>query len=135
MNELITLQSLTEEQRENLQQIVVTAAGLSALWAQMDARITALEQEKTQATILHKDALIISRMIREKADGEAYAHGLDTHGAQLLRGMLKRQVLSRYGIRDLHDLPKCRYGDCTAYIGSWLSYLSIKKVREKLRHA
>ena len=128
----LPLRELTQQQGENLQQIGVVMTALSQLYAQMDARMTALEQEQSKATILHKDALRLSRSIREKAAGEADRYQLTPAGEKLLRAELKKAVLKQYGIRDLHDLPLHRLTDCERYIAGWLSFRAVMRVRERL---
>jgi len=131
-HDLITLHELTGSQSDNLRQLVSISAGLASLFSQMDARMTALEQEIAGATILHQDVLLLMRRIRERADTDGEKYHLTSRGIIMLRTMLKRSVASRYGIRDLHDLPKARLDDALRYIDNAPTYKLVLKVRERI---
>lgn len=123
------LQELTGTQSTQLHQLQNVVTAISALYAQMDARMTALERERTAATILHKDALRLARLIRERSDDECARYGLGSAGRKVLIHELKRAVLNRYGVKDMHDVPQLRLQDAEKYIAAWPSFRAVIKAR------
>lgn len=68
MSDTTTLARITQEQAQNLNQLIQVSAGLSALMQQMDARIRLLESERDGATILHEDVLWLNKLLKARAE-------------------------------------------------------------------
>lgn len=98
--------------------------------ARVESRIRTLEQ-KQNATILHKDALILASRIRARAAAEAEKYHLDRKAEGQLRTAVKLAVLQRYGIPDLHDLPAAKLDEAAGYIDILPVYRTVLKIREK----
>lgn len=101
--------------------------------AQMEARLRALESSALTATILHRDALAVSARIRERADAESQKYRLDPKGRLALRSAMRKAFLTRYGIKDVHDLPMSKLDEARGYIDAMPIYRAVMKIREKAR--
>lgn len=116
-----------------------TAADLSAHVQQL-GRIVALmlrkmdEMEAESArrvTVNHAQALALTARIRRRAEEICAAYELGGKGdAAAFRAAMKKAVLGRYGIRDLHDLPMRCLPEAERMIDN---YASIALVMERRR--
>ena len=99
--------------------------------ARIECRIRDLEQQSAAATILHKDVLALQARIRARADAIAQERRLGPKGTGALRTAMRRNVLQRYGIQDLHDLPAAKLTEAQLYIDAMPMFRTVMKIREK----
>lgn len=134
-NDLTTIMepvnALTTQLTGALREQAQVTAGLSALWAQMDLRISALEHEVSGRTILHADVMMLHGRIRERVAGESAKHQLIPKAESVLRAEIRKAVLKRYGIKDLHDLPAAKLDEAAGYIDTMPIIRLVIKAREK----
>ena len=107
-------------------QILTVANQLLSEIARLNARLSALEDE-SKVTILHQDALRLSSMIKARARAVADRYQLGPAGERRIRAAIKKDVLSQYGIKDLHDLPARRLTAARMLIEGWSSWQAVRE--------
>jgi len=108
---------------------------LDALELALKAIVAKLEMSDRAVTVLHEDTLRLQRLIRTRAGDLAARYGLGKAAEGEIRKAIKRDLLSQWRVRDLHDLPKRDLDAVGIYIGSYSSFALVKKVREKYGQA
>lgn len=108
------------------QEIGLTARELAGYVAQlgrivstMQRRMDEMERERLQRlTISHAQALRLQRAIRARAAEVCAKYALTTpQDAATFRAAIKKELLARWGIRDLHDLPLAAMDNAREQIG------------------
>jgi len=95
---------------------------LGQLISGMQARMDELESRQAAVTIRHADALRLQAQIRQRAAQVCDKYALsDKESPKVIRNAIKRDVLKRYGIRDLHDLPEAQRSGAESLIAGWTS--------------
>ena len=95
---------------------------LGQLISGMQARMDELESRQAAVTIRHADALRLQAQIRQRAAQVCDKYSLtDTESPKIIRNAIKKDVLKRYGIRDLHDLPEAQRSGAESLIAGWTS--------------
>lgn len=86
---------------------------LGRIVAAMQRRMDDLERESARrVTISHAQALALQKRIRARAAAICARYDLGAPGDQAaFRAAIKRAILQRYAIRDLHDLPLAALDD------------------------
>lgn len=107
---------------------------LGRIVAAMQRRMDEMEMEsRRKLTISHADALNLQKLIRQRAADICAQYQLTSaQDAAAFRAAIKKAVLTRHGIRDLHDLPLAALdgaGDQIAH------YASMALVMERRRTA
>lgn len=105
---------------------------LGRILAAMQRRLDAMEQENARrVTISHAQALQLQKRIRLRAEELCAAYALGDPGdAGAFRAAIKKDLLVRCGVRDLHDLPLYLLDRAVALIGA---YSNIGLVMERRR--
>lgn len=149
MSELDMLKALTKAEHAAAHQpnggafiVPEQAAADLAAHVQQLGRIVALmlrkmdEMEEASArrvTVNHAQALALTTRIRERAAEICAAFDLqDKADAAAFRAAIKKAVLGRFGIRDLHDLPLRALQDAERMIDNFAS-ISLVMERRRLR--
>ena len=99
---------------------------LAMMISQLNARLAAMEDE-SKVTILHQDALRLSSMIKARARAVADRYQLGPAGERRIRAAIKKDVLTQYGIKDLHDLPARRLTAARMLIEGWSSWQAVRE--------
>ena len=93
---------------ENLcQELAAYVQQLGRIVAAMQRRMDEMEQESARrATISHAQALQLQRAIRARAAEICRQYALnDPQDAAAFRAAIRKELLARWQVRDLHDLP------------------------------
>lgn len=88
----------------------------------MQQRLTELEERQRQVTLDHEEVRIIMSLIRLRADEFCEKYALtDAGSVRAVRGAIKKDVLKRYGVKDLHDVPAIARLAVQSQIDRWTS--------------
>ena len=60
---------------------------------------------------------------------DKYSLDVRIHGAAF-RAAIKKDILSGYAVKDLHDIPLSKWEDCMQRIDAWTSYALVRRRRE-----
>lgn len=122
--QLITRQGEQVAQMEQIVQVVV----------RLVAEVERLDREmRRQVTVSHRDALAIGRAISSRSKDYAAQYHLEPEQAKKIRKAIKRDVLKRWSICDLHDLPEREKETCVAWIGEWADFALIAELKREHR--
>ena len=109
-------------------QLAQGIARMMALIRQMEERMAA---DAARITISHDQAKGLLLRIRQRANALCERHHLDGAGdAAFFRAQIKKAVLQRNGIRDLHDLPLRSLDAEGRWIDTFTDYKLVMKRRE-----
>ena len=86
----------------------------------MQRRMDEMEARQTQVTISHGDAKQLMARIRWKAAETCRKYNLqDKDSPKIFRAAIKKDVLKRYQVKDLHDLPAAMLPAAEKQVDSW----------------
>lgn len=96
-------------------------AQLGRIVSVMQRRMDEMERERLQrVTLSHAQALQLQRAIRARAAEVCAKYALPSpQDAAAFRGAIKKEVLARYGVKDLHDLPLAALENAREQIGKF----------------
>ena len=95
-------------------------AQLGRMMQTMQARMDELEQAQKQVTITHKDVKDLGTQMKLRAREACEKYGLtDPADERTVKAAIKKAVLKRYGIEDLHDLPAVALQAVQKQIDHW----------------
>ena len=88
----------------------------------MQQRLTELEERQRQVTLDHEEVRILMSLIRLRADEFCEKYALtDAGSVRAVRAAIKKDILKRYGVKDLHDVPAIARLAVQAQINKWTS--------------
>ena len=106
--------------QENVEQMGRYLMQMGQLVAQMQRRMDEMEARQTQVTISHRDVKQLMARIRWRADELCGKYNLaDRESPKKFRAAMKRDVLRRWGVKDLHDLPDAVLPAVEKALDSW----------------
>lgn len=120
MDELERLRAMTREEHEMIahgggaylvpeqaaRQLSADVQQLGRILAAVMQRMEEMERERAQVTISHDQVKALLARMRERAAEICAQYALaGDKDAAAFRAAIKKAVLARHGIRDLHDLP------------------------------
>ena len=104
-------------------------AQLGHMMATMQKRMDEMEARQKQVTASHEEVKRIQRVIRWRAGEICDKYQLtDPESGKILRAAIKKDILNRWGVKDLHDLPERALDAVRAAVGSWVN---IRMVMER----
>lgn len=105
-------------------ELAVYVAQLGRIVSRMQRKMDEMALESAQrVTVSHAQALQLQRMIRERTAAICRQYGLSAGpDAAAFRAAIKKEVLSRHGVRDLHDLPIAALPGAREQIGRYADF-------------
>lgn len=92
------------------------------MMAAMQKRMDEMEARQRQVTVTHEEVKRIQRLIRMRAQEICDKYALeDDESPKAFRKAIRKDVMSRWGVRDLHDLPEAALAAVDAAVGSWVN--------------
>ena len=120
--------------QENTEQLGAYLVQMAGLLLRMQNRLDELEEKQKQATLNHEEVKIVQALIRSRANEYCEKYGLtDPKDAAKIRGAIKKSILTRYGIRDLHDVPAIARQAVETQISRWADIRFVYRIRENHR--
>ena len=104
---------------------------LTAALLMLKQEVETLKRDSArQVTVNHQQAKGLGTRIRQRAEALCDKYSLDVriHGAAF-RAAIKKDILSGYAVKDLHDIPLSEWEDCMQRIDAWTSYALVRKRR------
>ena len=152
MSELAEIMNRRAEEREARQQAIILMPDVAATLKQnteqmgaylvqmaqmmhiMQRRLDELEEMQKAVTVDHSEVKMIQQLIRMRADEYCEKYGLeDPKDAGKIRAAIKKSILQRYGIKDLHDVPVIARQAVEAQISRWADIKAVYRIRESHR--
>ena len=120
--------------QENTEQLGAYLVQMAGMMLRMQNRLDELEEKQKAVTVDHCEVKIIQQLIRLRADEYCEKYGLeDPKDAGKIRAAIKKSILARYGIKDLHDVPAIARQAVEAQISRWADIKAVYRIRESHR--
>lgn len=103
----------------DVQQMGELMARMGQLMAGMQRRMDEMEARQEKITVRHADVKRIQQLIRIRTAEICGKYALNAESAKVLRAAIKKDVLKRWGVKDLHDLPAAAKDAVENAIGGW----------------
>lgn len=105
---------------------------MAQLMAAMERRLEELEEKQHAVTATHGEVNGLMNLIRIRAKEYCEKYDLtDPKDEAAIRKAIRKAVLTRYMIRDLHDLPQIALEAAQAQIDRWSDIRTVMRIREK----
>lgn len=106
---------------EITRQMAVSVAQLGRIVSVLARKVEEMEAESAQrVTVTHAQALQLRKLIDAKAQAVIEQYRLiRCDSAVQLRRLIKKELLTRLGIRDLHDIPLAAWDRAVGIIDGW----------------
>ena len=120
--------------QQNTEQLGAYLVQMAQMMMQLQGRLDELEEKQNAVTVTHDEVKAIQLLIRLRADEYCEKYGLeDPKDAGKIRTAIKKSILQRYGIKDLHDVPVIARQAVEAQISRWADIKIVLRIREKHR--
>ena len=118
---VITAQTMNEME-ENTRRMGEMILQLGTMMGTMQRRLDEMEERQAQVTISHAEAKRLQALIRGRADELCRKYNLqDKDSPKIFRAAIKKDLLKRFLVKDLHDLPEAALGRAEALVDSWVN--------------
>ena len=105
---------------DGIQQLGRYMGQMGQLIGQMQRRMDEMEARQEKITVSHRDVLQLMARIRWKAGEICGKYNLqDRESGKKIRAAIKKDVLRRAQVKDLHDLPAAMLPAAEKQIDSW----------------
>ena len=120
--------------QQNTEQLGAYLVQMAQMMMQLQGRLDELEEKQKAVTVTHDEVKAIQLLIRLRTDKYCEKYGLeDAKDAAKIRAAIKKAILVRYGIKDLHDVPAIARQAVEALISRWADIKLVYRIREKHR--
>ena len=119
--------------QENVEQLGRYIVQMGQLIGQMQKRMDEMEARQAAVTVRHADVKRIQARIRSRADEICGKYGLaDKESAKKFRAAMKKDILRRWAVKDLHDLPDAEAPAVEKALDSWADIRLVMERRASL---
>ena len=106
--------------QRNVQQLGQYILQMGQLISQMQKRMDDMEARQAAVTVSHRDVLQLMARIRWKAGEICRKYNLqDEKSPKVFRAAIRKDLMKRYQLKDLHDLPAAMLPAAEKQIDSW----------------
>ena len=118
---VITAQTMNEME-ENSRRMGEMILQLGTMMGAMQRRLDEMEERQAKVTISHAEVKRLQALIRGRADELCRKYNLqDKDNPKIFRAAIKKDLLKRFLVKDLHDLPEAALGRAEALVDSWVN--------------
>lgn len=108
--------------QENVEQLGRYLAQMGQMMAAMQRRLDDMEARQAAVTVSHGDVKKLNARIRYRADELCRKYSLTDPGSvKAFRAAIRKDLLTRYQVRDLHDLPAASLAGAENMVDSWVN--------------
>lgn len=133
MSEIIKTGAGATELQANVAQLGQYIGQLGAIIGAMQRRMDEMEKQQAAVTIRHEDVKRLQALIRMRAEQICGKYELkDKDSPRIFRAAIKKDVLKRCGVKDLHDVPAGQLGGVENLVNGWTN---IRMVMDRRRGA
>lgn len=107
---------------DNVQRMGKYIGQLGQMIAAMQRRMDEMEKQQAAVTIRHADVKRLQGLIRMRAEQICGKYELtDKDSPRIFRAAIKKDLLKRFGVKDLHDVPAAMLAGAESLVNSWTS--------------
>lgn len=118
-------------QEEAVGRLEECLAQMGRMLAAMQRRIEDMEAREQAVTVPHSEVKVIMARIRFRSGEIVEKYGLEKAQVKVFRSAIRKEMLKKYGIRDLHDLPASEIGAAERWIDGWNSMRLVMECRDR----
>ena len=119
-NYIVIRRQTMADMEENVRQVNAVLGQMAQLMASMQRRMDDLEARQEKITVRHADVKRIQQLIRMRTAEICGKYGLaDPESTRVIRAAIRKDLLKRWGVKDLHDLPAAASAAAENFIGGW----------------
>ena len=124
-------QNTTEMLARNVRQLGAYLSQMAQMLQMMQKRMDEFEAAQKKITLTHQDVKDVNSMIRTAAANYCLKYDImDAGSGKAVRLAMKKAILKRYGVKDLHDVPAIARQAVEAQIMHWTDIRLVMKRRE-----
>lgn len=133
MSEIIKAGAGATELQVNVAQLGQYIGQLGVIISTMQRRMDEMEMQQAAVTIRHDDVKRLQALIRMRAEQICGKYELkDKDSPRIFRAAIKKDVLKRCGVKDLHDVPAAQIAGAESLVNGWTN---IRMVMDRRRGA
>ena len=118
---------------EDVEKLGIYLGQLGAIIGTMQRRMDEMEKQQAAVTIRHEDVKRLQAMIRMRAEQICGKYELtDKDSPRIFRAAIKKDLLKRCGVKDLHDVPAAQIAGAESLVNGWTN---IRMVMDRRRGA
>lgn len=126
---LALLPDTAAQLHQDVEQMGALMMRMGQIISTMQRRLDDLEERQAKITISHGEVKRIQGLIRCRADEICRKYNLqDKDSQKIFRAAIKKDVLRRWQVKDLHDIPEAAISAVDNLISSWTN---IRMVMER----
>lgn len=115
----------------NVEQLGTYLVQMAQMLQMMQKRMDEFEAAQKKITLTHQDVKDVNSMIRTAAANYCLKYDImDAGSGKAVRLAMKKAILKRYGVKDLHDVPAIARQAVEAQIMHWTDIRLVMKRRE-----
>lgn len=105
---------------EDVEKLGIYLGQLGAIIGAMQRRMDEMERQQAAVTIRHEDVKRLQALIRMRAEQICGKYELkDKDSPRIFRAAIKKDLLKRCGVKDLHDVPAGQLGGVQNLVNGW----------------
>ena len=133
MNEIIVMPEVVQELSGNVEALGAYLVQMGQMMNRIQKRLNEMEENQKKITLTHQDVKELQGLIRLRAMEYCEKYQItDPACLRKVSAAMKKAVLTRYGVKDLHDVPAIARSAVEAQICHFTDIRLVMKCREMI---
>jgi hypothetical protein len=133
MNEIILMPEVAQALSGNVEALGAYLVQMGQMMNRMQKRLDEMEENQRKITLTHQDVKDLQGLIRLRAMEYCEKYQItDPACLRKVSAAMKKAVLTRYGVKDLHDVPAIARSAVEAQICHFTDIRLVMKCREMI---
>ena len=133
MNEIILMPEVAQALSGNVEALGAYLVQMGQMMNRMQKRLDEMEENQRKITLTHQDVKDLHVLIRLRAMEYCEKYQItDPACLRKVSAAMKKAVLTRYGVKDLHDVPAIARSAVEAQICHFTDIRLVMKCREMI---
>ena len=133
MNEIIVMPEVVRELSGNVEALGAYLVQMGQMMNRIQKRLNEMEENQRKITLTHQDVKDLHVLIRLRAMEYCEKYRItDPACLRKVSAAMKKAVLTRYGVKDLHDVPAIARSAVEAQICHFTDIRLVMKCREMI---
>jgi hypothetical protein len=133
MNEIIVMPEVAQALSGNVEALGAYLVQMGQMMNRMQKRLDEMEENQRKITLTHQDVKDLQGLIRLRAMEYCEKYQItDPACLRKVSAAMKKAVLTRYGVKDLHDVPAIARSAVEAQICHFTDIRLVMKCREMI---
>lgn len=133
MNEIILMPEVVQELSGNVEALGAYLVQMGQMMNRIQKRLNEMEENQKKITLTHQEVKELQGLIRLRAMEYCEKYQItDPACLRKVSAAMKKAVLTRYGVKDLHDVPAIARSAVEAQIFRFTDIRLVMKCREMI---